>query len=422
LLAPLAALIGATSVSTARADEPGSTSAEGSPAAARESVALYVEESGWTDVGGVVAELLSNTYTVKHLGPGAMRLRGLPQFIGPRLAYEMTRGGVVMALTDATASIGARATFVVVVEPAGPVSVATLYVLVPGQEPIELHATVPRGSGRQQELDRWSALLAPVLPEVGRQLATHPAPPPPPASTAPPPPAPLLTLGAGADFAFRTFSQREPSTGEMRFYRASAFAGVEVVARLRALVLAPRVYATLEGDLWHAFALASWSTRELAVVNTTSDRFGGTLALHFKTSSSPSALDLSLEGRLARWTFDFDLSSPDDLEVPTGDYTLAGGGLGLRLPILGFSVLADARGSSVLSTGTLGNRSASTRPLQLEGTLGVTFSIAGDFDITLYGQYALFAYKLAPLPKLGELPAQVTDEYVTIGARLGYAF
>jgi hypothetical protein len=379
-----------------------------------------VEESGWTDVGGVVAELLSNTYTLKHLGPGAMRMRGLPALIGPRLAYDVTRSAVVAALADATVSIGARATFVVVVEPTPQgVSLVTLYVLLPGQEPIERHVTIPRASARQHEMGRWSVLLAPVVGEVSRQLALHP---PPPEVAAPPPIAPVLTLGAGAGFGFRTFSQREPSTGEMRYYRASGFAGLQVNARLRALVLGSHVYATLEGDLWHAFALDSWSQRQKTIVGTTADRFAGTLAMHFKTSANPKALDVWIDGRIARWTFDFDVPADPDIELATGDYVLAGGGVGLRLPVADFAFFAGARASSVLTTGAFGNRSAMTRPLMAEGTAGVAIIASSTIDVTLEGGYALFAFKLAPLPVFGQKPAPVTDEYVTVGARLGVSF
>lgn len=233
---------------------------------------------------------------------------------------------------------------------------------------------------------------------------------------------PFVDFAVGSLGGGRWFTQKEPSTGETRSYRAAGMAGPAFSVELRPPILSSRLWWTLAADYWQALGLASWSRRENKSVGTTSSRLDAAARVHLKLGSTPAASEVRVDVGLGRWTFDVDLPPAPDLESPTGDYDFLRAGLEWRVPLRPFAVFAGGGVASAFHTGRLGDRVVSKKPWGADASLGASLSLGRHLDVRVFGAYTAFSYELLPVAGLRELPATVADRYATVGVTVHATF
>lgn len=229
-----------------------------------------------------------------------------------------------------------------------------------------------------------------------------------------------LTATAWAEGGnLRYFRQFEPSTGELRTYRARVYGGLGIQVGYQVPLTIERLSIAAALNYFHSLGFTSAGRRLGRTVPTRAQRMGGRMALQLRVVESKDSVRLSAQLGLARMGFDFDMAEEADMQLATGNYSYLEPGLGVTVPVGAFTGSLRLSYLAALSTGDFGNRKALHQPHGVSGTLVMHFAVLPALDLMVRSRATIWRVRLAPLPDYGlHESAKVIDTYISFGLGL----
>jgi hypothetical protein len=219
----------------------------------------------------------------------------------------------------------------------------------------------------------------------------------------------------------RSFHQLEPTTGEVRTYKARVYGGVGVTLGYERAFAPDSLSWSLSADYWRSLFFTSGARRLGKVVDTTAQRMSAVAGLSLHPADPQLGTYGWLLAGVGAMRFDMAMPSPrtaDDeaMELATGDYSYASVGFAGRLP---FGQLALSGRSSYLvgfHTGSFGTREVKQQPQGIDALVALDYRVLPWLDLSVQGGLTLFWLRLRPLAaRKTDAPAQVRDLYLLLG-------
>jgi hypothetical protein len=231
-----------------------------------------------------------------------------------------------------------------------------------------------------------------------------------------------LSLGVrGENGNHRIFHQLEPTTGEVRTYKARVYGGVGVTVGYERSFGPGELAWSLSADYWRSLFFSSGARRLGEVVDTTAQRMSVVAGLSLHPADSSRRTYGWLLAGVGAMRFEFDLPSPDSaddeaIELATGDYDYASIGFAGRLPLSPLAL--SARGSYLVGfhTGQYGSRAIENQPHGFDALAALEYGVLPWLDLSLQGGVTMLWLRLKPLPaRRTDAPAEVQDSYFVLG-------
>lgn len=221
----------------------------------------------------------------------------------------------------------------------------------------------------------------------------------------------------------RTFRHYEPTTGEVRTYKARFYGGVGVTLAYERRFAARELSWSLSADYWRSLFFTSAARRPHQVVDTTAQRVSAVTALSIHPAGEPEGTSASVLAGVGAMRFDFDLPAPqsrDDetMELANGDYNYASAGIAGRLALANVPLALALRGSSLVGfdTGSFGARAVRGRPFGFDALAAIEYRMLPWLELALQAGMTGLVLQLEPLAERPEdATARVRDLYVSFG-------
>jgi hypothetical protein len=231
-----------------------------------------------------------------------------------------------------------------------------------------------------------------------------------------------LSIGVRAESGnYRSFHQFEPTTGEVRTYRARVYGGIGLSLGYEQWFAQGWLSWSLCVDYWRSLFFTSGARRLSRTVETTAQRTSAIAALSLHEAAAPQGASVALLVGAGDMSFDYALPSPrtkDDaaMELATGDYTYATAGIGGRIPLAALTLFVRSSYVAALHTGSFGSRTAQNQPHGFDALATLDYRLLPWLELSLRAGYTLLVFRLAPLPaRSTDAPARVQDEYLVFG-------
>jgi hypothetical protein len=231
----------------------------------------------------------------------------------------------------------------------------------------------------------------------------------------------LFDVEVGGDVVGRRFDYRDGISENLRSYS-----------------VAPAAMASMAADVF-PFAGASGILRDVGLTGS----YGRSLFLKSALpggndlSSAETAYSFGLRVRIRPWgdgaallgasyeyagqSFVFDSAGPPiDTQVPSVDYRANRIAIDTRIPLGRLAFLASAGFRAVLSAGDVASRFRESSADGVDGTLGVSVTVASGWEARLIGDYERYFYAFQPMPGDGYVAGGALDQF--FGGRLAVAY
>ena len=221
----------------------------------------------------------------------------------------------------------------------------------------------------------------------------------------------------------RSFRHHEPTTGELRTYKARGYGGVGVSLAYERRFAAREVSWSLAADYWRSLFFTSAARRPHVIVETTAQRMSAVAGLSVHPEDAPEGTSAGVLAGVGALRFAFELPAPESrddetMELANGDYNYVSVGIAGRLALPVLPLAFALRGSSLVGfdTGNFGARRVRGRPFGFDALAALEYRLLPWLELALQAEMTGFVLRLEPLAaRPRDAPASVRDLYLSFG-------